>query len=244
MKAIILAGESPQDIETFGQGKALIHFNDRPLIQYTIDALVQSGLVEEILVIGNKEVLSPRIGYKVDKIIDGNKELLDNLITALSYFPQEENLLIATCDIPFIGGEAVSNFIKEAHSLQGDLYYPIIRRAVCEQRYPAAKRTYISMKDGEFTGGNLIMVNPQKIMFMEDEIRLLITHRKNPIKMLKALGPSLVVKMLAKRLTIKDLEKYIEEKFGIKGRAFVTPYPEVGTDIDRLEDIKILEKYI
>lgn len=244
MKAIVLAGESPQDIETFGQGKALIHFNDQPLIQYTIDALVQSRLVEEIVVIGNKEALSSQIGCKVDKIIQGNKDLLDNLIAAISYFPNEENLLIATCDIPFIHGEVVSNFINSGNSLKVDLYYPIIQREVCERRYPEAKRTYISMKDGEFTGGNLIMVNPQKIKSMEDEIRLLITHRKNPLKILKALGPSLVVKMLAKRLTIQDLERYIEEKFGIKGKAFVTPYPEVGTDIDRIEDIKILEKYI
>jgi len=244
MNAIILAGEGKEDIDYFGQGKALISFKDKPLIQYTIDALTQSGMIEYILVIGNRDSLTPIIGNKVDKIIDQENDMLDNLIKGISYFKEDEKLIIATCDIPLITTEAVQHFMSKALSLNGDICYPIIERSICEGRYPDAKRTYASLKEGDFTGGNLIMINPHKIKAMEENIRLLIKHRKNPLKMTRALGPGIVLQMISRKLTIEKLETYIKERFNIEGRALITPYPEVGSDIDHIEDIKILEKYI
>ncbi|MBU5676090.1 nucleotidyltransferase family protein [Alkaliphilus sp. MSJ-5] len=244
MKAIILAGEGEQDIKYFGQGKALINFKGKPLIEYTIDALTQSEMIEYILVVGNKALLTPYIGNKVDEIIDQEKNMLDNLMKGISYFEENEKILISTCDIPLITFQAVQDFIIKSLNLNADLCYPIIERSICEGNYPDAKRTYASLKEGDFTGGNLIMVNPFKVKSIEDHIRLLIKHRKNPLKMTRALGPKIVLQMLSKRLTIEKLEIYIKERFNIEGRALITPYPEVGSDIDRIEDIEILEKYI
>ncbi len=244
MKAIILAGESQRDIKDFGQGKALIPFNGMPLIQYSIDALTGLESIDYILVIGNKDALTPLIGTKVDKIIDGENDLLGNLMKSISYFQNEEKIIISTCDMPLITTEAVRWFVAKTLSLKIDFCYPIIEKVVYENKYPDAKRTYASLKDGDFTGGNLVMVNPNKIKAIEKEIRLLIEHRKNPIKMTKVLGPTIVFKMLSKQLTVKHLEAYIKERFNIDGKALVTPYPEVGTDVDHIEDIAILEKYI
>lgn len=243
MKAIILAGESKGDIESFGEGKALINFKNTHLIEYTINALKNSDLIDYILVIGNKELLSPVIGNKVDKIVNQEKEMLDNLLKGMSYF-NDEKIIVSTCDIPLITSDAVKDFIATCKSLEVDVCYPIIEKRSYEKKYPDVKRTYASLKEGRFTGGNLIMLNPYKIKGIEENIRYIIEHRKNPITMAKALGPTIILKMLSNKLTIKKLEGYIKKKFYIQCKAMITSYPEIGTDIDRPEDINILEKYI
>lgn len=244
MNVIILAGESKDDIKYFGKGKALISFNNKPLIQYVIDELHNSTIVDYILVVGNKDALTPVIGNKVDKIVNQENDMLDNLMKGISYFKNDEKLIVITCDIPLITAKAIEHFITEASKTNVDISYPIIERLVCEGKYPEAKRTYASLKDGDFTGGNIIMINPYKIQALEKNIRTLIKYRKNPIKMIRALGPGLVLKMISKQLDTKQLEAYIKERFNIECRAIITPYPEVGSDIDHIEDIKILEKYI
>lgn len=244
MDAIILAGESQQDIKDFGQGKALVHFNNKPLIQHTIDVLDESGVIDYILVVGNKEALTPIIGNKVDKIIDQESDMLDNLIKGMSYFEEDENIMVATCDIPLLTTSAIYYFVAKSFGIGADICYPIVERSVYESKYPDVKRTYASLKDGDFTGGNLMMINPKKMKNIGEHIRPLIKHRKNPLKMTKALGPSIMLQMISKKLTIEKLEVYIKERFDIKGKAIITPYPEIGSDIDYRKDIEILGKYI
>ncbi|HZK38504.1 MAG TPA: nucleotidyltransferase family protein [Clostridia bacterium] len=244
MKAIILAGEGSQDLKHFGQGKALAGFMGKPLIEYTIDALIHSEMVDYILVVGNKNALTPVIGNKVDKIIEQENDILDNLIKGLSYFNGEENIIVATCDIPLITPDSIRYFIDRASDLRADLCYPIIEKSLYISKYPDARRTYVILKDGEFTGGNLIIFNPYKIKAIENQIRFLINNRKNPLKMARALGMFITVQLLLRQLAIKKIETYAQKKFNIKGRAMIIPYPEVGSDIDRVEDIETLEKYM
>lgn len=244
MKAIILAGEGNQDIKYFGQSKALVSFRGKPLIKYTINALIHSKMIDYILAVGNKDALVPVIGNSIDKIIEQESDILDNLIKGISYLDGEENVIVATCDIPLITPDAVKYFINNALSLKADLCYPIIEKSVCMAKYPDARRTYVILKEGDFTGGNLIMINPRKIKAVENQIRFLVNNRKNPLKMTRALGMFITMRLLLKRLTIEKIETHIQEKFNIKGKALIIPYPEVSSDIDNIEDIKILEKYM
>lgn len=244
MKAIILAGEGDRDIKYFGKSKALVRFKGRPLIEYTVDALIGSGMIDYILVIGNKDALTPIIGDKTDKIIEQGNDILDNLIRSISYFDSEKNVIVATCDIPLITPDAIRYFIDRASDFEVDLCYPIIEKSVCKGRYPDVGRTYVILKEGNFTGGNLIMVNPLKIKAIENKIRPLVNNRKNPLKMAGALGIPITVQLVLKRLTIRKIEAHVQKKFNIKARALIIPHPEVSSDIDNIEDIKILEKYM
>ncbi len=244
MKAIILAGEGNRDIKYFGQSKALVSFRGKPLIEYTINALIHSEMIDYILAVGNKDALVPVIGNSIDKIIEQESDILDNLIKGISYLDGEENVIVVTCDIPLITPDAVKYFINSALNLKVDLCYPIIEKSVYIAKYPDAARTYVILKEGKFTGGNLIMINPYKIKSAENQIRFLINNRKNPLKMTRELGIFITIQLLLKQLTIEKIETHIQEKFNIRGRALIIPYPEVGSDIDKIEDIKILEKYM
>lgn len=243
MKAIILAGQGREDTRRFGQTKSLVDFKGRPLIHYTIDALSKLAMIDYILVIGNKQALTPIIGNRVDEIIEEEKDILDNLMKSTWYFYQEKSVMTITSDIPLITPEAIEHFVIKAQSLKADFSYPIVERSVYEARYPGIKRTYLTLKEGAFTGGNLAIINPYKFQSLESHIRPLIEHRKNPLKMIRALGMSITTQLLLKQLTIKKLETYAKETFNIEARAIVSPYPEISSDIDKIEDIRALAKY-
>ncbi|SES94621.1 MobA-like NTP transferase domain-containing protein [Natronincola peptidivorans] len=243
MKAIILAGEG-KDKNSFDHNKATIPIKGIPMIQYVVNCIKSSEYIDSLLVVGNPQHLEPIIGGEVEIIIQQKASMMDNLLEALSYVKEEDKVLIATCDIPLIHKAVVNNFIETAMTKEADLCYPIVEKSFCEGCYPDARRTYVPLKEGVYTGGNMILLAPKTIDKIEVIARLLIRHRKNPIKMSQALGFRFILKLLLKKLSIPKLERHIQKKFKIKVKAIISQNPEIANDIDTIEDIKILEKYL
>jgi len=53
-----------------------------------------------------------------------------------------------------------------------------------------------------------------------------------------------VLKFFLSRLTIPELEKKVSEVLGIKVKAIVTQYPEIGIDVDKPSDYSIVSAYL
>lgn len=239
MKAIILAGEG----NNFLDKKALFLVKGIPMIQYVVDSLKHSQYIDSIDVVGNLEELQPIIGGQVDRLIEQKESLMDNLLQALSYC-QEEKILVITCDIPLIHGDIINSFINAGLETKGDIYYPIVEKNVYEKYYPDTKRTYVALKDGIFTGGNMVLLSPSAIYKIQDIVKLMIENRKNPLKMGQVLGWRFILGLLLKNLRIEEVENYIGKRFHIRVRAIISCHPEIANDIDNKEDIKIIEKYL
>lgn len=246
MDAIILAG-GDRDVTNkgnFEQSKALAQLRGIPMVKYVIEALKHSEYINQILVVGNVRQLEPIIGEEVDTLIQERADIIDNLISSIHYCEKSKYVLIATCDIPLINGQVVKKFIEDALELKADLCYPIIERSVFQGRYADIKRTYASLREGDFTGGNLFLLKPDVIEKVQQVAKSLIKHRKNPVKMAGILGVSFITRFLLKKITLQEIEKYVEERFRIKARALITQDCEIGNDIDRAEDVEIFERYL
>lgn len=243
MKAVILAGVEG-DKAGILQEKASLVLKGVPMVSYIIRALKNSLYVNKILVVGNHESLQPIIGQEVEDILPDQLSMMDNLKKGLEFLQGEEEVLIVTCDIPLIHAGMVDDFIEKTFQIQGDVYYPIVEKEICTSNYPGVRRTYVALRDGIFTGGNMALVNPRSMKSIEMTLGQLIKYRKNPIKMSKAIGPGILIKLLFKQLSVNEVENYIERKFGIRARAIISPYPEIANDIDKIGDIKLLEGYL
>jgi len=68
--------------------------------------------------------------------------------------------------------------------------------------------------------------------------------RKNPAQLASWLGPMFIMKLMAGRLSIKDIEQKLSEKFSLSGRALLTDISSLGTDLDRAEDWAKAERYM
>ncbi len=243
MHAVILAGGNLGEENSFNSNKALFNFNGVPMIKHIISALKQSNEVDKIIAIGNKEILQEVIGEEVDLLVEDKKTIIDNLLEISRLFSKEKQILITTCDIPLLKGEMITHFIKAGLNQKKELIYPIVEKTICINAFPDVKRTFVPLREGSFTGGNLVLLDPSSITKIEKVARLMVENRKNPLKMSRILGIKFLLLLLIKRLTLHNIEKYIEKRWRITAKAIINDYPEVGNDIDRMEDIAILEKY-
>lgn len=240
VNALILAGDKGED----GKPKALLEIKGRFMIEYVIDALRDSGVVDNVYVVGD-EILKDKIGHVVDGFIKSNGEMLDNIkYSVKSIGDYERPLLVCTSDIPLIKGDAVRDFVLECSKENLDVGYPIIDKSLNDEKYPDVKRTYVKMKEGTFTGGNIVFLNPNVVERATKKAEELIAFRKKPLKMGKVLGLSFLLRLALGILTIPAVEKKICDMFEVKGRAIFTKYPEIGNDVDKKEDIDFVNRYI
>lgn len=244
--AILLAGDqnnSPLKKE-WPFNKALLQIHNKPMINYVVDVLNTVEEVDKIVVVGPKTELQKKIGDKVSGIIDGSGSIFQNIILALSYLGKNKKTLVLTCDIPMITKEAIQDFLLQTKKIEADFYYPIISREDNDKRYPGVKRTYVRLKDGTYTGGNIFLFNPNVIERFAGVAEEVLENRKKPWRLVKILGWSFMIKFFLGNLVISELEKRVSDLFDIKARAIISHYPEIGTDVDKPSDLKVATKFL
>lgn len=244
MNALILAGKQADGpLKEVGVSKAVIKINGKEMISYVIEALKALDFVGKIAVVGDAQALA-FLKNKVDIIVEQGDSMAENIVRGAEVFPEDEELLVLTCDIPMITPEAIKDFVEKARASRADFSYPIVRKEDNDARYPGVHRTYVRIRDGTFTGGNIVLIKAGTVKKAMDRAKDFLTYRKKPWMLAKILGVSFVVKLLLGMLTIKELENRVSDLFGIKARAVISAYPEIGTDVDKKSDLELAQKVL
>jgi hypothetical protein len=68
----------------------------------------------------------------------------------------------------------------------------------------------------------------------------LIDARKNPAAQAALIGPGIILKFIFRQLTIDDVIKRVADKLGLRGRAIVCPYAEIGMDVDKPHQLELM----
>ena len=246
VSAIVLAGASndgklkescPQEHE------ALIPLGGRPLVDWVVRALAGSSVVSEIIVVGPKKELTESLGADwplKGKIVQAADSLLGNMKLG-GQAACEEHLLVVTSDIPLLKAETVDKFMKSAWETGASICYPIVSQENICAMFPHANRTFIKLKDGTFTGGNLIYMERKSLEQTSDLFEQVIAARKKPWQLVKILGSTFIFAFLFGKLTIASIEKRAQE-LGISARGIIMEEPEVGFDVDKPQDLAAIEK--
>lgn len=243
--ALVLAGakeKGPLEIAENVDNKALIMLDNRPMIDYVVDALNSSENIDRILVVGPKNELHPYIGKKVNEILNPGNSILGNMEIGLNFFNSADNLLLLTSDIPLITSEAIDEFLEICTKRKAYIGYPIISKENIVKKYPETKRTYVKMKEGILCGGNIIFFKPEVFFQKKKLIKELFDNRKATWKYVKILGLKFILKFLFKTLTLEEIEKRVTDIFGYNSIAVMISYPEIMIDLDKLSDLKLIRK--
>ena len=243
VNAMVLAGRATGDAlreYTQGSSKALIDIKGKPMIQYVTDALSAATRVKEIVIVGARDELEGVLTGDKLKVIEGGDSIVENIRIAAQELPTDKRILIATSDIPLITGEIVDAFILQCENRQADMYYPIVEKSVNESKYPLVKRTYAALQEGTFTGGNLTLIQPWIVEPCAPKVKRFIENRKNVLKLSALLGLPFILKLILKMLTIPELETKISSLWGIKAAAIISPFPEIGIDVDKPSDLQLV----
>lgn len=220
--------------------EALIEIGGKPMIQYVIDGLRQSQRIGRIVIAAPPGELEPHVTGTGLEFVPSGGHIIDNLLEAARTLPQDEQILIATSDIPLINGEIIDGLLDMCSDESVDLYYPIVEKSVGEEKYPLTKRTYVHLREGAFTGGNLFVVNPKKLEATAPKAKKFLDYRKSPVKLAEALGLWFLFRYLVLRnLSLSELEQKVSSMWGIKGVVLTCPWPEVSIDVDKPSDLQL-----
>lgn len=249
--AIILAGgKTCNELAqiTGHYNDALIKIGDYPMIWYVYQALKSCPPVKRIIISGPMKELQGLFTDETDIFFvnDGENaiESFYNAVKLLRTMDISNKLLIMPTDIPFITTAAINDFISRAEAVEGDFYYAVTRKEVNERKFPGVQRTYVKIRDGIFTGGNLFIISSNVIDQALGIASKFILQRKNPIAMGRILGLSMVWNYFIKNLSIKMVEQRFHKVLGIRGKAIISEYAEVGVDVDKPSDLELARNYL
>ncbi|BER92435.1 nucleotidyltransferase family protein [Atrimonas thermophila] len=244
--ALILAGGGEGEIEKkFGvRNRALLVIEDRFMIEYVIEALRSVSSINRVVVVGPVREFQSRIGKLVDAVVAPGDNPFQSALQGLEFLRTQEKVLVASCDIPLIKGEMIEDFFLRCSKKEADFYYPIIREESYVKKFGKSRRTFAALRDGRFTGGNILYLDPSVFEKKRDLVEKIVESRKNPLTIARLLGLTIIVKYLLRMLTIEEIEKRVEKVTGIRGKAIITPYPEIGFDVDRAEHVEMVKEFL
>lgn len=223
--------------------EALINIAGRPMLRWVLEALRASTFIEDIVVVGPDEVSEIAADYRASTVAPSD-DLVANVGLGIAGLSGKNMVACATSDIPLITASVLDSFFSQCENKPAQLFYPIISKDLLETTYPGIRRTYSSLRDGTYTGGNVVILDPRILESFRETAYKLIKYRKNPIMMCSVVGWGMVFKLLTGRLTISELESRASRLFGLTAKAVVLEYPEIGVDVDKPSDYLLVNEIL
>lgn len=252
MDAIITAGGIPKPDDllypyTKGKSKALIDVAGKPMIQWVLDAIGAIEAIDHVLIVGIERTedikcakplfFIPNQGPMLNNIRAGIKE-------AVIQKPETAFVMLLSSDIPAITGEMLDWAVESAGSQDADIFYSVVPRQVMETNFPESNRTYVRLKDMELCGGDVFIIRSEVATGRDEIWNKLIATRKNIFKQAALIGFDTLILLLLKRMTLDRLVNTISKRLDLKGKVMISPYAEVGMDIDKPFQLEIVSEYL
>jgi len=250
LDALILAGAPPEapDPLAMAEGvprKVMIDLLGHPMLWWVLQALRASDRLDHLIVLGGEPEDIIGIGGPIECLPTRGK-LLNNVLVGLEHLvmlhPQAELALIVSGDLPLVTPEMINYFIHACQRVEADLYYPVVERSVMEGRFPGSARTFVPLREGRFCGGDMVMVRVGTALTRQGVIRDLLERRKSPWQQARLIGMGTLIKLLLRRLSIAEAERLTSRALGIRGKAIISPYPELGMDVDKPHQLAIVRQ--
>jgi GTP:adenosylcobinamide-phosphate guanylyltransferase len=248
MNAIVLAGGtlSPDDPlypYTSNGNKALLDLCGKPMIQWVLDALSGSSLIDQVILIGLPP--SAEIHCKHNFIsLEDQPNMLLNVRYASKYLLESgvksELALLVAADIPAITSEMIDWTIQTVQQTDHDLYYSLIERSAMEKRFPGSNRSFYHLRDIEICGGDLNAVNINAMVKENPIWDKLIAARKNAFKQTAIVGLDTLFLFLIRWFDIHRAGPWASKRLGLRAHTFIDMHPETAMDVDKPHQLEII----
>lgn len=236
--AVILAGGkcpwlqniANTDIPVFAE------IGGKKVIERLIDAL-KIGRINRIMLAGAE--------YGGLEHAPAGADLPETSALAAEALAEDKDILFVSGDLPLLTPAAVNDFLSRCERIPGGkLYYPVIPKDAVLDKYPGAERTYGTVTDGIFTGGNIMLLDPSVIPAGLKKAKEIFLLRKSPFALCTWLGWSFIFKVLFHRLSAKAIEDRVTGILGFPCRTIVSDFAEIGMDMDKPQDFYLAAKYL
>lgn len=247
MDAVILAGgDTPEALaQSLGartpSERALIEVQGRPCIAYLLDSLREVQDIEQIAVVGKAGILSALRSSAPEVIrVEAKATLVENVLVGAAAVSSSQ-LLLCTCDIPLVTAATWIEFIENSRQKNLEAAYPIVRRETVEQQFLEGKRTYATLTDGTFTGGNAFILPREHLADLRKVIDAAYQARKNPLAIARLLGLGFMLRAVLKKLSVLDIERKMSQVLKCRAGAIEMSDAAIAFDIDKPTDFDVAQ---
>lgn len=227
--------------------KALLEIAGKPMIQWVLDALSGTSHIERVIVIGLPPETALACAHPLTVLPDYG-DMLENIRAgareALRVNPGATHALLISSDVPGIRTEMIDWLIDHSQDKSQDIYYTVVERAIIEAQFPGSKRTYVHLKDVQVCGGDAHCIRLQAAVSESDFWKQIIAARKNPLRQAALIGYDTLLLLLLRQLSLKGAITRICTRMGIQGKPLLSPFAEIGMDVDKPFQFEIMRDYL
>ena len=239
--AIVLAGGDGSVIDPEISVKGLVEVAGKPMVQWVVEALRKAQQVREIAV-----VLPP--GQDIEKwqdlcdyVVLSDGMISENVAAGVKALSKRGHVVVSTSDVPSVSPDAIDDMITQSLQRGADLSYPLIPEVAMLEAYPGTERTFFKLREGRVTGGNVMVFDSHQLEYLTKLGQEAFEARKNPFKLANIVGMRFAFKLAAGKLSMQDIEDCLNNFVGLKCAAILSNYASIGADVDKPEDIPVIE---
>jgi hypothetical protein len=254
MDCIIAAGGTigPDDAlfrYSHGLPKALIDMGGITMLERVTRALAGSNYVDGLIIAGIDGALLAGLSLPpILAALPDQGSMTGNLKVALEWRLEQARpgteILVSTADIPMLTADVVDAFVEQCQPFDCLIYYNLVTRETMEAKFPASNRTFVRLRDAEVAGGDILLVQSRVVESDEALWTALTDTRKHAWKAARLVGFGTLLRLLTRRLSVRQVEEAATRMFGAPVRVMLSPHATLAMDADKPEQIELLRRHL
>ena len=253
--ALVLAGDrGPIDPVCRATGvahKCLTKIAGRTMLQRVVEALAASPRVGPIAVVltdpallSDLEALKPLVREKRLLGLPAAASPSRSVLAALDALEDPYPLLVTTADHALLSREMIDHICAESAASGADVSVGVTASEILLRSYPQSRRTYLRFREERYSGSNLFAFLKLAGRKAAETWRRAEQHRKRPWQIAGVFGPVLLLSYLLRLLSLDGAMARISRRLRITAIAVKMPFAEAAIDVDKPEDIALVEEIL
>jgi GTP:adenosylcobinamide-phosphate guanylyltransferase len=243
--ALILAGSRPGSVDPVAAyagvaHKAMIVLAGKTLLARVAAALRVAGASRIAVSADHPAVLieAMRLGLEVIPPAAGPSDSVARALDVLG-----SPLLVTTADHALLEADWVARFIADAPA-GADVAALLARRPEVEAAAPDTRRTWLRFADGAWSGCNLFWLATPQAAAAIGLWREVEADRKRPWRIVRRLGPGLLLRYLTGRLTLATAIRHLGRRAGVEAAVVASPFGLAAVDVDKPADLDLVRRLV
>jgi len=213
--------------------KALAPFGGGLLLDVVLNAIARCGIAD-VAVVGD-DALAPHLAGRA-RLVGAAADGAINVARALDAWPDGDDLLFATSDLPFVAAAGLRAYLERSAAFE--LTMPLAEAAAYAATYPDAPEHVTALGGERVAGGSVFFIAAAARAPVRAVAGRFFAARKSALGMAGLLGSALLLRYCVRRLRIADVERRATRVLGVRAAAIRDAAPGLCYDVDTLDDYR------